>query len=361
MSNRAIRIGANTRRARIMHTVILFVTSGTFASLLFAHHSDAALDMNSLVTLTGEVTDYSLRNPHAYFSVSTLDAQGDEIEWTVQLASRLTLSRLGWTPQSLVVGERVTVGLRPARDGNPYGLMVSVVKSDGSALPNVGDAGRNRNSAEPGITRATSIEGKWMVDRDSLGEDYPGGLDQLMRRDLVLTEQGRAAEAAFRIEDDPLLRCIGRPTPGDIVYTDLYPLQIEFTGDDTIVIRSQFFDEQRTVYMDGRSHPPASQRFHEGHSIGSWDGDTLVVDTTNFADHRSPYQNGVPSGSRKHVVQRFQLAEGGTRLAVEFTLEDPEFIARPMTHRRMLIYAPEADMSPFDCDLESTRRYIVEQ
>lgn len=200
-----------------------------------------------------------------------------------------------------------------------------------------------------------------MVDRDSLGDDYPGGLDQLMRRDLVLTEQGKAAEAAFRVEDDPLLRCVGRPTPGDIVYTDLYPLQIEINGEDTITIRSQFFDEQRTVYMDGRPHPPASERFHEGHSIGRWEGETLVVDTANFADHRSPYQNGVPSGARKHVVERFQLTDGGTRLTVEFTLEDPEFIARPMTHRRKLIYAPQADMSPFNCDLESTRRYIVEE
>jgi hypothetical protein len=152
-----------------------------------------------------------------------------------------------------------------------------------------------------------------------------------------------------------------RATPGDIVYTDLYPLQIEFGEDDTIMIRSQFFDEQRTVYMDGRSHPPATERFHEGHSIGSWQGDTLVVDTTNFADHRSPYQNGVPSGSRKHVVQRFRLTDGGTRLSVEFTLEDPEFIERPMTHARKLIYVPGADMSPFDCDLASTRRYIDEQ
>ena len=344
-----------------MRYLVIAATAVTFASPVFAHHSDAALDMSSLVTVKGKVTEFSLSNPHAYFSVVTQDEQGHEIEWTVQMASRLTLARLGWTPESLTVGEEVTVGLHPARDGKPYGLMASVEKANGTALPNVGGSRRDRSSSVPVVARATSIEGKWMVDRDSLGDDYPGGLDQLMHRDLVLTEQGKAAEAAFRVEDDPLLRCVGRPTPGDIVYTDLYPLQIEINGEDTITIRSQFFDEQRTVYMDGRPHPPASERFHEGHSIGHWEGETLVVDTANFADHRSPYQNGVPSGARKHVVERFQLTDGGTRLTVEFTLEDPEFIARPMTHRRKLIYAPQADMSPFDCDLESTRRYIVEE
>jgi hypothetical protein len=344
-----------------MRYLVILASALTFASPVFAHHSDAALDMNSLVTMTGAVTEYSLQNPHAYFSVVTLDDEGHEVEWTVQMASRLTLARLGWTPESLTVGEEVTVELHPARDGKSYGLMASVKRADGSALANVGSNGPSRNSAATVVARATSIEGKWIVDRDSLGDDYPDGLDQLMRRDLVLTEQGKAAEAAFRVEDDPLLRCVGRPTPGDIVYTDLYPLQIVINGDDTMTIRSQFFDEHRTVYMDGRPHPPASERFHEGHSIGHWEGETLVVDTTNFADHRSPYQNGVPSGARKHVVQRFQLTDGGTRLTVEFTLEDPEFITRPMTHRRKLIYAPQADMSPFNCDLESTRRYILEQ
>jgi hypothetical protein len=277
------------------------------------------------------------------------------------MASMLTLKRRGWTSESLAVGDEVTVSLNPARDGKPYGLMGTIDKTSGAPLPRVEDYSRPLDSAQIAAARATSVEGKWIVDRDSLGADYPGGLDQLMHRDLVLTEKGKAAEAAFTVEDDPLLQCIGRPTPGDIVYTDLYPLQITINSDDTITIRSQFFDEQRTVYMDGRPHPAASERFHEGHSIGHWEGGTLVVDTTNFADNRSPYQNGVPSGAQKHVVQRYDLADGGTRLAVEFTLEDPEFIAQPMTHKRKLIYTPQADMSPFNCDLKATRRYILEE
>jgi hypothetical protein len=344
-----------------MRYVAIFATAVIGASPAFAHHSDAALDMQSLVTIKGSVTEFSLRNPHAYFRVRTLDDQGHEIDWTVQLASGLTLGRLGWTPESLTVGEEITVGLHPARDGKHYGLMDSLAKADGSSLPNVGGDRGYRTLAKTVVSRSTSIAGKWTVDRDSLGGDYPGGLDQLMHRDLVLTEKGKAAEAAFRVEDDPLLKCIGRPTPSDIVYTDLYPLEIDIDRDGTVTIRSQFFDERRTVYMDGRPHPPASERFHEGHSIGRWDGDTLVVDTANFADHRSPYQNGVPSGARKHVVERFRLTDGGTRLTVSFTLEDPEFIARPMTHARKLIYSPQADMSPFNCDLESTRRYLLEE
>ena len=136
-------------------------------------------------------------------------------------------------------------------------------------------------------------------------------------------------------------------------------MEIEFNeGEETIAIRSQYFDQRRTVYMDGREHPDAGVRSHEGHSIGWWEEDVLVVDTANFADDRSPYQNGIPSGAQKHVVERYQLGGDGTRMRVEFMLEDLEYIVGSMTHIRDLIYSPHLDMSPFNCDLEATRRYL---
>ena len=110
--------------------------------------------------------------------------------------------------------------------------------------------------------------------------------------------------------------------------------------------------------MDGRAHPEPSERFVTGHSIGWWEDDTLVVDTRNFADHRSPYQIGIPSGAQKHVVERYRLNDDGLHLDVEFTLEDPEFLAEPMVHRRPLIYSPHLAMFPGECDPEATRRFL---
>ncbi|MGI9258498.1 MAG: hypothetical protein ACR2QQ_06670, partial [Gammaproteobacteria bacterium] len=125
-----------------------------------------------------------------------------------------------------------------------------------------------------------------------------------------------------------------------------------------IYIRGQSMDQERVVYMDGRAHPPVSERFHEGHSTGSWDADTLVVDTANFTDHPSPYQNGIPSGAQKHVMERLTLTDDGLRLMVEFILDDPEYLAEPFQYAREFLYSPEADMTPFNCDLESTRRFV---
>ena len=144
-----------------------------------------------------------------------------------------------------------------------------------------------------------------------------------------------------------------------IVSSTRYPIQIAFgEADETIVIRSQYWDEVRTVYMDGRDHPDGSERLLSGHSVGYWEGDTLVVDTRNFTDHRSPYQIAVPSGGAKHVIERYTLLDGGTRMEVEFELEDPEYLAEPMTHSRQLIHVPQLEMAPFDCNPEATRMFL---
>ena len=84
------------------------------------------------------------------------------------------------------------------------------------------------------------------------------------------------------------------------------------------------------------------------------------MDTRNFDDHRSPYQTGVPSGAQKHVVERYELSEDGTRVLVDFLLEDPEYLATSMTHTRELVYIPDHVMQSFDCDVESARRFVLE-
>ncbi len=326
-----------------------------------AHHSDAGLDLDRLATIEGTVRELSWQNPHVYFTVDATDANGAPVTWTVQMASVLTVSRMGWNRDSLKVGDRVTVGAYPARDGRPYAKFLSIERADGPALPTSFDASGEVRLAAPKPTAvATSLEGRWMADSAKVSA-YPGRIDGLTRALLKLTDKAAAAQAAYdeNSEENPELRCIGRPTPAMIVYTDLYPMEFEFNdAEQTIAIRGQFMDQRRVVYMDGRDHPPATERFHEGHSVGRWDGDTLVVDTRNFADHRSPYQNGIPSGAQKHVVERYTLTDDGTGMNVEFMLEDPEYIAEPMSYTWTLTYTPQADMSPFNCDIASTRRFL---
>ena len=58
--------------------------------------------------------------------------------------------------------------------------------------------------------------------------------------------------------------------------------------DDRVIIRDEWFDAERVMDADGREHPVDGERTRLGHSVGRWEGDTLVVDTRLFAPHRSP-------------------------------------------------------------------------
>ena len=86
------------------HSIIIVAAILTAALPVTGHHSDAALDMNTILRFEGVVTEYSMRNPHTYFTVDTISDAGEAVEWTVQMASALTVTRRGWTQDTLSVG-----------------------------------------------------------------------------------------------------------------------------------------------------------------------------------------------------------------------------------------------------------------
>jgi hypothetical protein len=330
----------------------LLATTALIATApVFAHHSDAGINMETITAFEGTVTAYEWRNPHVYIVIDKINAEGEIVEWEVQMGAVSISTRRGWSPDSLSPGDQVTVRAHAARDGRPYAVLESLEKSGGLILASSFDA-------PDGTTTTTSIAGKWIADRSSY-ENYPGGYDGLFRALLNLNDEAKLAEAAFNplSDENPDASCTGRPTPGALVSTSLYLMEFEL-NDDTILIRSERFAEERTVFMDGRPHPAAKERFNKGHSIGWWEEDTLIVDTTNFADHRSPYQIGVPSSGRKHVVEKYRLNEAGTHLETEFMLEDPEYLVEPMTHARQLLYSPAMTMFMDDCDAKTSRRFV---
>ena len=291
-----------------MRKVLTLAVAAATAAPAAAHHSDAGLDTQSLVTLKGTVVEYDWRNPHVYIVVDTVDEQGRTVRWSLQTSSTLTLARYGWTRDSLVPGEGVTFSAHPALYVRPYALLDSIEKEGGIPLGAefYAASGEPRIEGPERAESASSIEGFWISDGDRL-VDYPGGFDGFFRAQLTPNEKGLAAQAAYDelSAENPESTCIGRPVPGMIVNSVVYPIQIEFLdGGDRIAIRSEFFDEERIVHMDGRPHPDIDQRFPTGHSIGTLEDNVLVVDTRNFEDHRSPYQTGVPSGAQKHVVER---------------------------------------------------------
>ena len=97
-------------------------------------------------------------------------------------------------------------------------------------------------------------------------------------------------------------------------------------GPGWVVLLHEINHDTRVIPTDGRRHLPQSIRQYQGDSVGHWDGNTLVVDTTNFMD----LANFRGSGEKLHLIERFTRTAEDTVL-YQFTVEDPETWSKPWT------------------------------
>ena len=100
---------------------------------------------------------------------------------------------------------------------------------------------------------------------------------------------------------------------------------------DVITVHAEMIHDTRFIYMDGRPHLPPSIRLWMGHSVGRWEGATLVVDTTNFNDGAGFY--GDAGGNfgwdrNLHIIERFSLLDADT-LLYRFEIDNPTAFTQP--------------------------------
>src|SRR5262245_24035225 len=126
---------------------------------------------------------------------------------------------------------------------------------------------------------------------------------------------------------------------------------------DRVLIRAEDADVDRIVHMNVTSHdgvPPSLQ----GHSIGRWDGDALVIDTSNFAANPSGNAFMVPSGPRKHLLERLSLDPDRTSLTYSFELQDSDYLSAPLKAAVKWIHRPDFVPTAEPCDLENAQRHL---
>ena len=332
----------------LQHTAI--AVSLVSAAPAAGHHSNIGFYGDGVMVFEGLVTRFDWTNPHVYLYVESEDSDGRRIEWELETLATSRLARSGWTPDSLRPGQSVTVRANPPRDASlAKGLILSVETGSGDTLL----PGAYR--PQSGTTAvATDLSGVWEGARESRTAFVKGLLQ------VPLTSKATAATEEYDIRvDSPAARCIATNPPFTTISV-FYLHEIELQN-DIVLIRNEFFDIERTVYMDGRGHPANGQRTNQGHSIGRWEGDVLIVDTNLFAANRSPYgDEGIPSGEQKHVIESFRLSDDRTRMNVDLVLEDPEFLAEPYSGTVEWNYTPHHEMLSFGCDPEASRRFATE-
>ena len=106
-----------------------------------AHHSFAMFDQRKVMVLEGTVHEFQWTNPHAFIELTTRNAQGQTVNWSIELNSPNNLTRQGWRRNSLRPGEAISLRMAPLRNGSPGGLFLDLTKADGTVL----DSGLPKN------------------------------------------------------------------------------------------------------------------------------------------------------------------------------------------------------------------------
>jgi hypothetical protein len=112
-------------------------------------------------------------------------------------------------------------------------------------------------------------------------------------------------------------------------------------------LRIEEYDTRRVIWID----PPAADDVSAsilGHSVGRWDGDSLVV-TTDRIDFPYFDQQGHRQSQAITLSERFTPSPDGARLDYELTINDPALFAAPVTRKRTWLWVPGAQVLPFEC------------
>ncbi len=327
--------------ARVTASLLLVV----FAPVVLGHHSiTGTFDATQLVEIEGTITRVLWRNPHIRLTVRT-DDQGQETDWNVESGAVSRLSRWGVENGTLKVGDSIRLAGFPSkrREHEMYGQ--NVLLPDGreilmdhraSARWNEETIGGQRMSA--GARNSTlGLFRVWTGDGQSYDADFES---------LPLTASAQAARDAFNVvEDNPLYGCLPKGMP--TIMQQPFPIEFLDRGDE-IHLRIEEYDLVRIIHMSGAPSPTEPPSIL-GDSTGRWDGETLVVTTTNIGWDYSFGQLGIPQTEDAELVERFSVTDDGSRLDYEITVIDPATYTQPVTLSKPYLWVPGLEIQPYEC------------
>jgi hypothetical protein len=165
------------------------------------------------------------------------------------------------------------------------------------------------------------------------------------------------AEAALKARDlenaqadpdsgpDPTERCIPPGVPR--IMLQPFPWEIVHARDRVVMI-FEYQSLVRQIFTDGRGHPKDLDPTYMGHSIGRYEGDTLVVDTIGFNDKTWLDPMGLPHSGALHVVERIRRIDHVT-LEVVYTIDDPKAYTKPWTAQKIFKLKPDWQIKEYVC------------
>ncbi|MBT5560604.1 MAG: hypothetical protein HOJ88_12005 [Proteobacteria bacterium] len=337
-------------------TWLILLGLGSSSAVLAHHGSNSNPDLylaENLLRLEGEISTVFWRNPHPRLMLKVIDEQGAEKEWELEMGGSLnSYAAQDITKDFIKVGDKVkAAGVVSMRDPNTIGLINLLLPNgeemvNGNRRPLLWSTERmemSRKPFDPTAVQAAKdsadgffrVWGRRTSPRPS-PEEYAA----------LLTEVGRARAAEyFAPTDNPELECrSGVPTN----MFDPTPMEIIDDG-DRILIHTEEHDLVRTVHMtEDRPEPVASNL---GYSVGYYEGEKLIVDTTHIEwPYFDPY--GTPQSDQMSYKETFWIAADDSQLNYSIVATDPVNLTAPIVLERAWRWQPGTAMVQFDCAAE---------
>lgn len=214
-----------------------------------------------------------------------------------------------------------------------------------AAIPRLPDGKMNLSAPTPKTPDGQpDLSGVWMTN--------PGYVEDLAK-DLkpgdVSFQPWAATLYKHRVDtqskEDPQARCVLSGVPREDVVP--YPFKI-LNSPGTIVILYEALHSYRQIFMDGRALPKTPNPTYMGYSIGHWDGDTLVVESSGFVGDNWLDNNGHPGTEALRLTERFHRRDFG-HIDLGVTIDDPKAYTKPWTVNLVLTRA-DTELIEYVCD-----------
>ena len=328
--------------------VAALLTLPVLAGPAAAHHGAGLYEPGKNVQFEGRLTRLDFVNPHSYVYFDVVGADGKVIAMKCEMRSATTLRRSGWSPQMFVRGASIKVTGHPHRTDPTACTVETLTFGDTPTLQRY----QQLTATTPGTRTIRpfrlpngkpNLTGEWAQEQHVLVTPPGGriGLVQMSQADAVragklpmpdgpagwfpppvtLTPAGRAAADALRkrsTSDDPRLSC----QITSILFDWVFDGAINRITQSATAIKMEYgAGLTRTVHMNMTAHPAKIAPSRAGHSIGRWDGETLVVDTVGFLP--GTLAGSLPHSDKLHVVERFTLNPTTFELTRAIVAEDP--------------------------------------
>lgn len=158
-------------------------------------------------------------------------------------------------------------------------------------------------------------------------------------------------------KDNPDAHCL--PMGIAQLNAHLYPRKIIQTPKEVLLIYEASGTTIREVFLDGRPLPKKEdvEPWYNGYSVGHWEGDTLVIETTGFVDDGWLDVRGSPLTSAGKITERFRRPKYGA-LELEETIDDPKAYTQPFTAKVFYRFSPDTQLIEFVCLDKDAQHYV---